>query len=272
MKVFYSILFLVTVSCCIGQSPYRLSWGQDIAWVLGGNAVLFGSGLIDVQPLTIAEINALDPMDVNSFDRSATENYSEAAGHRSDVGLIAGPVLALGSTFALPLSQNKRQKQFWQDFGTLALIWYETNTAVVGVTNLTKALSLRTRPFVYNPAAPLDEKLETDARFAFFSGHTSITTANFFLLAKFYSDYYPDSKWKPWVWTGAAAISAWTGIERYNAGKHFFTDIITGYAVGALGGYLIPHLHKRKGPLGTSMRIVPVFSSEATTLSISFQF
>lgn len=269
MKQILLLLCLLPITLS-AQSPYQLSWGQEMGWIVGGNAVLFGTNAFQADPLTQAEIDLLDPMDVNAFDRSATENYSEAAGHRSDVGLIAGPILALGSTAVLPASTQSNP--FWKDFGTLAVIWYETNTAVIGVTQMTKVLTLRTRPFAYNPAAPNEDKLELDARYAFFSGHTSITTANFFMLGKFYSDYYPNSKWKPAVWAVCAIIPAWTGIERYNAGKHYFTDIIAGYAVGALGGYFIPHLHKRKGPMGSSMSLTPMVSPQGSTLSVTLQF
>jgi membrane-associated phospholipid phosphatase len=31
---------------------------------------------------------------------------------------------------------------------------------------------------------------------------------------------------------------------RYGGGKHFFSDIIVGYAVGAAIGILVPQLHK----------------------------
>lgn len=47
------------------------------------------------------------------------------------------------------------------------------------------------------------------------------------------------------MWTGAAILPALTGITRVKAGKHYWTDVITGYAVGALVGTLTPLLHRR---------------------------
>ena len=50
------------------------------------------------------------------------------------------------------------------------------------------------------------------------------------------------------------AIPAWTGIERYLAGKHFPTDIIPGYIFGAACGFFIPHLH-RTGKTGNVVNL-----------------
>ncbi|MBK8516636.1 MAG: phosphatase PAP2 family protein [Saprospiraceae bacterium] len=77
-----------------------------------------------------------------------------------------------------------------------------------------------------------------------FSGHTSSTTALSFFTAKVYIDTHPDMKNKWIVWTMGAAIPATIGYLRYEAGKHYPTDIISGYLVGATIGYLIPKIHK----------------------------
>jgi membrane-associated phospholipid phosphatase len=67
-----------------------------------------------------------------------------------------------------------------------------------------------------------------------------------FAAASMFSAYHPDSKWKPVVWTVAAILPAATAYYRVRGGKHFITDVATGYAMGALTGILIPRLHLRK--------------------------
>jgi len=52
------------------------------------------------------------------------------------------------------------------------------------------------------------------------------------------------SRWKPIVWTAAATIPAITGYLRVRGGRHFPTDVIGGYIVGAAVGCLVPHLHR----------------------------
>ena len=37
-----------------------------------------------------------------------------------------------------------------------------------------------------------------------------------------------------------------TAYLRVRAGKHFLTDVIAGYAVGATIGILVPHLHRNQ--------------------------
>jgi len=137
-------------------------------------------------------------------------------------------------------------KKSRKNFGKIATLYGETAFITTGITLLIKATVKRNRPFVYNSDAPLAKKTTRNARTAFLSGHTSISAANSFFAAKVFSDYYPDSKWKPAVWTTAAVIPAITGYLRVRAGKHFPTDTIAGYALGAAAGILIPHLHKKK--------------------------
>lgn len=72
-----------------------------------------------------------------------------------------------------------------------------------------------------------------------------MTAANTFFFAEIFSEYYPESKWKPVVWGGAIAIPAVTGYLRVRGGRHYPTDVIAGYALGAAVGYFIPKLHEK---------------------------
>jgi membrane-associated phospholipid phosphatase len=128
-------------------------------------------------------------------------------------------------------------------------IWAETAALTTALTLFTKELAHRNRPYVYSDNFRNNcngSSVSKDATSSFFSGHTSITAASTFFIAMVYTDYHPDSRWKPLVWTGAAILPALTGITRYKAGKHYWTDVITGYAVGALVGTLTPYLHRRE--------------------------
>lgn len=62
------------------------------------------------------------------------------------------------------------------------------------------------------------------------------------MTAQLHSDYSGKSDWA--VWSLAAAIPAFTGIQRMRAGKHFLTDVLLGYIVGAGVGILVPSLYK----------------------------
>lgn len=264
--VFLTLLILLPTNA---QGPYRLNWKKE-ALLFGASGLLI-SNMIFADPakttLTEEEVALLDPADVNAFDRRATQNYSEHAAYLSDFGLYGTAIAASGMPLLLPAISSQKEN-FGKEFGTLGIIWMETNLLNLGLTELAKTSFKRIRPYAYHPDAPMDEKLDSDVRKSFFSGHTSIAAANTFFMARVYADYYPESRWKPLTWGLAAAIPVWTGYMRYKAGKHFPTDVITGYAIGAAFGYFIPLLHKiQPENERISMLIMPYNPSRARGLT-----
>lgn len=186
----------------------------------------------------VEAIQTLNREDVSRFDRSATYQNSQLARKWSDY-------IATSSTF-LPftvLSNNALQKN-WKNNG---LMMAETYLLTAGITNLTKELVQRKRPFLYNPDVPLSEKLKADATSSFFSGHTSMTAASCFLTASMWSNQLKGNE-QAAIWTSAAVIPAVVGFLRWKGGKHYWTDIITGYAVGAAIGILIPKIQPEIQP------------------------
>lgn len=221
------------------QSPYSLNLKKELLY-LGTGSALLGSGLYlasEVNGLTTEEAFELDRLSINGIDRLATLNYSSSAKSQSDRLLFGSH--ALPALLLIPKDTRK-------DMGKILLLYAEVHTITTGLTFISKSLILRPRPLVYNESVEEAIKLDKGARFAFFSGHTSVVAANSFFVAKVFSDYYPDSKLKPIVWGIAATIPAVTGILRIEAGKHYPTDVMIGYGVGALVGVLVPHFHKRK--------------------------
>jgi membrane-associated phospholipid phosphatase len=187
--------------------------------------------------LTVDQINGLDRNTISVFDRNATHNWNTTAAKWSDGLMISTGVLPL-----LFLIDERSRK----DFGKVAMIYSEIFLVNVALTNLTKELVQRKRPYVYNPNVPLHEKMDKDATHSFFSGHVSLTAAMAFGFAQMYQDYFPNSPAKAGVWFGAAVLPLAVAILRNRAGKHFWTDVLVGYAVGAAVGILIPRLHKVK--------------------------
>ncbi len=216
---------------------YALTYKFDVPLATAGLGLNFAYFLLDKksEPLQPSFIASLDRMQINAFDRSAAYNWSRPAALGSDVvmyGAIAAPSL-------LFLDKNIRK-----DYGKVGVIWAQTMALNTGLTNITKVLVKRTRPYVYNPNTPEHYKLERDARYSFFSGHTSVTASMSFMTAKIFSDYNPGSKALPYVWTTAAIVPATVAFLRWRAGKHYASDVIVGYLTGAAVGFLVPHLHK----------------------------
>lgn len=217
-------------------SPYKLSLAKDItipAVSLGliGTAFLLERGR---PALTADQINNLDRKSISLFDRNATYNWNTSAAKWSD-GIMIG-------TGALPFLFliDKRSRK---DFAKVSTIYAEIFLVNVGLTNLTKELVKRKRPYLYNPDVPMEKKLHKDSQHSFYSGHVSLTAAMTFGFAQMYSNYFPNSPAQPGVWFAAAVIPLVQAILRNRAGKHFWTDVAVGYVVGASVGILIPRLH-----------------------------
>lgn len=218
---------------------YKFKLGVDIpvATLTIGTAIPSFILQKKAKPLSYDEINALKISDINRFDRSAVYRYN----HKSEVSSDVFQYFSMVSPALLFADKKVRQ-----DWKYILPMWIETFALTTTLTSLTKFTVKRKRPYVYNPNLPIEEKVSRNATASFFSGHTSISAASTFFVAKVYADYHPDSKWKPLMWTGAAIIPAITGLCRYGAGKHFFTDVIIGYAIGSAIGIGIPQLHKIK--------------------------
>lgn len=242
-----ALLFLSNI--LLAQSPYEIDWKKEPIYLGIGLGTFGASYLIDKNFVTFGEdqILALDPQSVNSFDRGAIGNFSSSAKSNSDI-FFFGSVGFSG----LWLTHKRTRK----DFGKIMLLYVETLSIVGGTTALTKRVAKRTRPFVFNPEAPFAEKISKNARRSFFSGHASVTAANSIFAAKVFSDYFPDSKWKPVVWSVAIAIPTTTSILRVKAGRHYPTDVITGSLVGGAFAFLVPHLHKNKKL--KSLTVIPI--------------
>lgn len=222
----------------IAQSPYQLCLKKD-TWLLGtgiGGMLLGGLTFNTVDAFSEDAINNLNPLDINSFDRNTINYYSSTARNQSDILLFSS------LTYPLLLLLNKPIRS---DFLPVGIMGLEVLALNASLTTLTKGLIKRTRPFVYNPTVSLETKITSNARASFFSGHTSNVAAMSFFTAKVITDYYPNSKWKPVIWSAAVLLPATTGYLRVRGGKHFPTDVMTGFVTGALWGILIPEFHKK---------------------------
>src|SRR5258708_18868184 len=61
-----------------------------------------------------------------------------------------------------------------------------------------------------------------------------------------------ESSAAPWLWGAAAAMSVTTATLRMIAEKHYFTDVLSGAAVGVACGLVFPLLHRRRNALAAS--------------------
>ena len=231
------LLLLLFTTPIFSQSSHEWDGKTDGA-LLATGGVTFGLGLYfmgKTQPMTEAEIEKMDPLKVNPFDRPTTKNWNLKAHKISDIALHT----AFYSQFALVFDKNSRGEA-----GTVGVMMAEAALINNGITNILKGTVRRRRPFMYNPLAPMEKKMTKNGRYSFFSGHASNSASYAFLTAKVFSDNNPGSKLNPFVWGAAISLPAVTSLLRVKAGKHFPTDVLVGYVVGATIGFLVPELHK----------------------------
>jgi membrane-associated phospholipid phosphatase len=237
LRVFVLSLLLLPSLAHAGGSPYTLRWSVDGPLAGGG----LGSGLAAIAlrssavPLTQEEVAALSADNVNAFDRAATEKHSAGAAMASDVlvvALIASPLLLLGDG------------DIRADAGTVGVMYAEVMGLALAVPQVVKEVTGRVRPYVYNPDAPMEEKLVVEAKRSFFSQHATFAFSSAVFLSTVYADFNPDSRWTPYVWGGSLVLAGVTSWLRVEAGQHFPTDVLAGAVVGAAIGWLVPALHR----------------------------
>lgn len=214
------------------------------------------------------DIMALNANDVWFFDRhAATQTYSS----KTRANALNASEIAMNSTLLLPftLLLNKEIKK---DALDIVFLYLETQAINLSLSYAGPLLSYRARPFVYYPEIPMDEKLRMGSEDSFFSGHTSSTAAASFFMAKVYTDYHPETEGKKWLFYTAALVPPFiVGYFRYKGLKHFPTDILTGIAVGAASGILVPHFHKTMRAKNQNLSIVP-YAGASSGLLVQLKF
>ncbi len=235
----FAILFVQTGECQYTLNSDRSSAFIGVGGAMGTTGFLF---LNDFPPLSDEQIQSLatgEHQFTFKFDRWATLQSSRVAKTTSDVLLTSSFIPPVVLLFRRPKANDDRRTHSFMFFESAFLTW--------GLTNVTKRIARRPRPYMYHDdfiSFPIEERRTKNSRQSFFSGHTSLTAANYFFTARTFSEYYPNNQWRPWIWGASISIPALTGFLRVKAGKHFPTDVIVGYAVGALiGGVLVPALH-----------------------------
>lgn len=234
--LFVILLFSIYNSFAQKKDPFELTLTKEAVLITSGAAagVTALSILLNMDQLSIDKISALNPLDVNKFDRVA-------------IGTAQADPLGDGLHFAsylMPLAflANDDARE---DFGNLAIMYGEVLLINASITGIVKGITKRIRPFAYNKESPLDEKATVKARLSFYSGHVSISAANSFFTATVLNEYLENKTAKAIIWTAAFLYPAVVGFSRINTHSHFPTDVIVGYIVGAAIGYLIPLIHKR---------------------------
>lgn len=237
-KITQTFLIILLSFASLKASPYEL--GKGDYWATGIGALAGGAGLYmygNIDAPTQQEIASLKRSDIIGFDRGTTKNWNLDRANESDFTVFVS--MALPAT--LFFTETARD-----DFREISVMYMETMLLTNALATITKSVVKRYRPYCYDNKAPYSEKYEPFARTSFFSSHSANAFAGAVFLGSVYGEYFPDSKFKGIVWSGALLTAGYTAYLRVAAGKHFPTDVIAGAIVGGAIGYLVPHLHKKE--------------------------
>lgn len=189
---------------------------------------------------------------------------------RADKAREASDYVAFGSMLA-PMAVVLSCYEHTPALLTNGFMYAEGLALTVALTANLKTLIDRPRPLVYSDAFTRAERTSTDAWRSLPSGHTSTTAFNAFFAAALADKLLwrkEQTGWRIGTWTAAAGIPMVAGYLRMEAGKHFPTDVMAGYALGAGLGLLIPYLHTNE----FAVQVYPVATGEYRGLQWQVQF
>ena len=230
-------------------SPYRTNLYVDGS-IIAGLAGLSVTGLYLVQQkhgLSDEALARLNINDVPKIDRFSAGRYSEKFQLAGDLLCYPTMLIAPGLLALNPAARGR--------YGQVVALYLETMLATDATFTMTVGNVTRYRPYLYGTEGGNGRtgKIATNS---FFAGHTAHTATATFFAAKVFHDFNPDSPAQPYIWTAAAVVPAVVAYTRIEAGKHFLTDNLVGYAVGATAGILVPQLHKKGN--GAGLSVVPM--------------
>jgi membrane-associated phospholipid phosphatase len=211
--------------------PLQSRWPVDAATIVGSLAVAALATRIALDE------NARWPRELLRIDEAVKLNFSPTAAKTSD--------LLVGVTVLAPLAVQW-SGGFNRASGQRSLVYGETIAANLALNGLTKALVGRPRPYTYSgdPAARAEiARNPRDARMSFYSGHASTAFAAAVGGAYLFSQSSDDPGARTAVWATSLMLAGATSNLRVRAGKHFYSDVLAGAAIGAGVGWLVPALH-----------------------------
>jgi membrane-associated phospholipid phosphatase len=171
------------------------------------------------------------------LDRSVRANFNESAAATSDVLRVISLLLPVAAQVS---------GGFDRAFGNAALTYLEAHAANLLLTNVTKEIVRRPRPYTHNESPEVQRFAEaqgSEAYVSFFSGHASAA----YTAAVAGSLLYSARTREPWsrhaLWGAEMLLAGTTAQLRVRTGRHYRTDVWAGSLVGSALGVAVPALH-----------------------------
>lgn len=231
----------------LAPSHFDVSIRLDVPLVLG-IALTSALGVYQYYGMErISAENMKPSSELLMWDRPFAGRYSEWAtnvSHYSAVLAVAPFVFAGYSWYKGDVVSR--------DFWSFSLMLVEAFALQNALNQIVRSSQLWPRPYIYSKHGKGETKAKEargEAYGSFYSGHASAAWTVAVFMGEWFSEVYPNSRYKTLVWASSFSAAALVGALRVVAGKHYPTDVVVGSLVGAgvsLGIIKIHELCKNK--------------------------
>jgi hypothetical protein len=243
----------------IKKKIYHVNYISGSIIIAGGLATDYPAiGRIKGKPdLTTAEINALNPDELNFLDKwglhQPTSDYLAYSKLSDNIQI---PIYTL---LPAALALDKEIRKNYLD---ILMMYFEGHVITFTIYNYSwfgPTFQDKYRPITYYTNLPIADRTTGNNRNSAYSGHVASTAFTSFFVSKIYCDYHPDMGGVKYLLYTAALIPPLAmGYFRMHALAHFPSDDLTGLTIGAVVGIILPELHKYKCKnLAVSMLNIP---------------
>lgn len=216
-----TLSFVLLWSNVLTAQTVHLSKGREIG-IYTGNIVW---GLTNLYLVQNPPMKA-NKFEITSMDRFHQKNNKVSIRNASDIGFWATAVVSGLATI------NPNSKSIDWRYANLLI---QNTLLTANLTQTVKSLVGRERPSRWN---------SNDDYQSFFSGHSSLT-ASAAASSLWYAYTATDApKYTKVIGWSAAGLSLLTGILRVAAGKHYPSDVLIGWTVGAGVALLNAQIHR----------------------------
>jgi membrane-associated phospholipid phosphatase len=242
VRRWFSVALVVALAAPAQAGELEVNWPVDMTVTGVGALVYILTETAFKKQLGPDECRWCDEP-LNGLDREVREGLrwesTRTADYISNVtGFMLAPASALGLLGIIAEVDGKRAN--WPADG---LVVVESAVVASAITQLVKMTAARERPFVHFAASsdPRSRPSRTTCR------SSPATPRCRFSLAVASGTVASIRGYRaaPLVWATGLTVAATTGYLRIAADRHYFTDVLTGAAVGAAVGFSVPYFFHR---------------------------
>ena len=230
------------------ENHYEVSWAQDLPLTFfAGFSSIYGNYLLGKMSVDDrAEMPQVS--DLLPWDRPVAGRYNKTAADVSSWLAVAGVApLAMGG-----LSWYRGDASV-TDFAAYTLMFAQALALQNGLDLVVRSFKFWPRPYMYSTegdGAAAAEAAEGEAYGSFFSGHASAAFTVAVFTGEWFSEIYPNSRYKSLVWAGSLSLAGFVGALRIAAGKHYPSDVVVGALAGTGISFAVIKLHKKSVKIG----------------------